>query len=159
MTVTALSIPIVAPELVLALGIVVLLLVGALRGEKSMWLITEGSLAVVGVALIAIFAGHRPEGITFYGAFIDDDFARFMKALALIGTLATLVLSIDFMRAHKIGGFEYPVLLMMATLGMMLLISANDFIALYLGLEMMSLALYVVAAYRRDDLRASEAGL
>ena len=125
MTVTALSIPIVAPELVLALGIVVLLLVGALRGEKSMWLITEGSLAVVGVALIAIFAGHRPEGITFYGAFIDDDFAR----------------------------------LMMATLGMMLLISANDFIALYLGLEMMSLALYVVAAYRRDDLRASEAGL
>ena len=103
--------------------------------------------------------GERPEGVTFFGAFTDDAFARFMKALALIGSLVTLVLSIDFMRAHKIAGFEFPVLLLLATLGMMLLISASDFIALYLGLELMSLALYVVAAYSRDNVRASEAGL
>ena len=82
-----------------------------------------------------------------------------MKALALIGSLVTLLLSIDFMRSEKIGGFEFPVLILLATLGMMMLISAGDFIALYLGLELMSLALYVLAAYRRDDLRASEAGL
>ena len=63
------------------------------------------------------------------------------------------------MRSDKIGGFEFPVLILLATLGMMMLISASDFIALYLGLELMSLALYVIAAYRRDDLRASEAGL
>ena len=71
-----------------------------------------------------------------------------MKALALIGSLATLVLSVDFMRREKIGGFEFPVLILLATLGMMMLISASDFIALYLGLELMSLSLYVVAAYR-----------
>jgi NADH-quinone oxidoreductase subunit N len=106
-----------------------------------------------------LLVGDRPEGVTFYGAFTDDAFARFMKALALVGSLATLLLSIDFMRSHKIGGFEFPVLLLLATLGMMMLISATDFIALYLGLELMSLALYVVAAYRRDDLRSSEAGL
>ena len=82
-----------------------------------------------------------------------------MKALALIGSLTTLLLSVDFMRREKIHGFEFPVLILLATLGMMMLISANDFIALYLGLELMSLSLYVVAAYRRDDLRAGEAGL
>ena len=82
-----------------------------------------------------------------------------MKALALIGSLTTLLLSVDFMRKEKIGGFEFPILILLATLGMMMLISAGDFIALYLGLELMSLSLYVVAAYRRDDLRATEAGL
>ena len=89
--------------------------------------------------------------MTFYGAFIDDAFSRFMKALALIGSLATLVLSVDFMRREKIAGFEFPILILLATLGMMMLISASDFIALYLGLELMSLSLYVVAAYRRDN--------
>ena len=63
------------------------------------------------------------------------------------------------MRSHRIGGFEFPVLLLLATLGMMMLISAGDLIALYLGLELMSLSLYVVAAYRRDDVEATEAGL
>jgi NADH-quinone oxidoreductase subunit N len=73
--------------------------------------------------------------------------------------VTTLLLSVDFMRRNRVGGFEFPVLLLLATLGMMMLISASDFIALYLGLELMSLALYVVAAYQRDNLRASEAGL
>ena len=85
--------------------------------------------------------------------------AGFMKALALIGSLVTLVLSVEFMRKEKIAGFEFPILVLLATLGMMMLISASDFIALYLGLELMSLSLYVVAAYHRDNARASEAGL
>ena len=63
------------------------------------------------------------------------------------------------MRQERIGGFEFPVLILISTLGMLMLISANDFIALYLGFELMSLALYVIAAYRRHDLRATEAGL
>jgi NADH-quinone oxidoreductase subunit N len=159
MNVTALSLPVVLPEAILAVGILVLLLFGALRGERSVWLVTEGAVALLGVALVVLLVGGRAEGVTFNGAFTDDAFARFMKALALIGSLTTLLLSIDFMRAHKIGGFEFPVLLLLATLGMMMLISASDFIALYLGLELMSLALYVIAAYRRDDIRATEAGL
>ncbi len=159
MNVTALSLPIILPEVILAVGALALVLLGALRGERSMWLVTECAVALLGVALVVLLVGQRPEGVTFYGAFTDDAFARFMKALALIGSLTTLLLSVDFMRAHKIGGFEYPILMLLATLGMMMLISATDFIALYLGLELMSLSLYVIAAYRRDDLKATEAGL
>ena len=159
MNVTAFSLPVILPEAVMALGILVLLAIGAFRGERSTWLVTEGAAVTLGLAFVFMLFGHRAEGVTFYGAFIDDDFARFMKALSLIGSLTTLALSVDFMRSHRIGGFEYPVLMLLSTLGMMMLISANDFIALYLGLELMSLSLYVIAAYRRTNLRATEAGL
>ncbi len=159
MDVTALSLPVVLPEFILAVGALALILLGALRGERSVWMVTEGAVGLLGIALVVLLVGARPEGVTFYGAFTDDAFARFMKALALVGSLTTLLLSVDFMRSHRIGGFEFPVLLLLATLGMMMQISASEIIALYLGLELMSLALYVVAAYRRDDLRASEAGL
>ena len=159
MTATALSLPVILPEAILALGVLILLTLGALRGEKSVWFVTEGAAVALGLALILVVFTSRPESSTFYGAFIDDHFARFFKALALIGSLVTLLLSYDFMRQHKIGGFEFPVLLLLSTLGMLMLISAADFIALYLGLELMSLALYVVASYRRDNLKSSEAGI
>jgi NADH-quinone oxidoreductase subunit N len=109
--------------------------------------------------LVVLLAHRGGASVTFSGAFTDDPFSRFMKALALIGSLATLLMSIEFMRRAKIAGFEYPILILLSTLGMMVLISASDFIALYLGLELMSLALYVVAAYHRDSMRATEAGL
>ena len=159
MNVTAFSLPVILPELILVIGVLALLLLGALRGERSAWLVTELAVALLAAALVAVVANHGDKGVTFYGAFTDDPFSRFMKALALIGSLTTLLLSIDFMRREKIGGFEFPVLILLSTIGMMMLISASDFIALYLGLELMSLSLYVLAAYRRDDLRASEAGL
>src|SRR5580692_6155148 len=159
MNVTALSLPTVLPEFILAGGILALVLLGALRGERSFWLVTEITVALLGVVLVVLLANHGSKGVTFYGAFTDDAFSRFMKALALIGSLTTLVLSVEFMRKEKLAGFEFPILLLLATLGMMMLISASDFIALYLGLELMSLALYVVAAYHRDNARASEAGL
>src|SRR5579863_4716083 len=110
MTATAISIPAILPEAILGLSILVLLTLGALRGEKSVWLVAEGAVATLGLALILVLFTSRPESTTFYGAFIDDHFARFMKALALIGSLATLLLSFDFMRSHRIGGFEFPVL-------------------------------------------------
>ncbi len=156
---TALSLPVVMPEFILFLGVLALILVGAWRGERSVWLVTEAAVALLGVALLVVLFDKRTEGVTFYGAFTNDGFARFMKALALIGSLVSLLLSLDFLKHHRYGGFEFPILLMLSTIGMMMLISASDFIALYLGLELMSLALYVVAAYRRDDLRSSEAGL
>jgi NADH-quinone oxidoreductase subunit N len=159
MNVTALSLPTVLPEFILAGGILALVLLGALRGERSVWMVTEIAVALLGVVLIVLLANHGSKGVTFYGAFTDDAFSRFMKALALIGSLVTLVLSVEFMRKERIAGFEFPILILLATLGMMMLISASDFIALYLGLELMSLSLYVVAAYHRDNARASEAGL
>ena len=159
LTPTAFSLPTVLPEFILAAGVLALVLFGAWRGEKSAWLATEIAVALLGVALIVLFAHRAGSSITFYGAFIDDAFSRFMKALALVGSLTTLLLSVEFMRRERIAGFEFPILVLLATLGMMMLISASDFIALYLGLELMSLPLYVVAAFHRDNLRASEAGL
>ena len=159
MHLTALSLPVVLPEAILALGTLALVLYGALRGERAYNLVTEVSVALLGIVFIVLVAKHRPMGITFYGAFADDAFTRFMSGLALVGSLVTLLLSLEFMRSERIAGFEFPVLILLSTLGMLMLISANDFIALYLGLELMSLALYVIAAYRRNDLRATEAGL
>ncbi len=159
MNVTAFSLPMVLPELIIGAGVLALVLLGALRGERSIGLVTEIAAALLAAALVAVLADHHDKGATFYGSFIDDAFGRFMTALALIGSLTTLLLSVDFMRREKIGGFEFPILILLATLGMLMLISAGDFIALYLGLELMSLSLYVVAAYRRDNVRATEAGL
>src|SRR5690606_13430354 len=95
----------------------------------------------------------------FGGAFIVDAFARLMKVLTLLGSIAALALSGGFMKVHGTGRFEYPILVVLATLGMLMMISANDLIALYLGMELQSLALYVVAAIDRDSTRSTEAGL
>ena len=96
---------------------------------------------------------------TFGGSFIVDDFARFLKILALIGSAATLILSAEFLADPSRRIFEYAILVLLSTLGMMVLISAGDLIMLYLGLELMSLALYVVAASNRDNAKSTEAGL
>ena len=159
MHVTALSLPVFLPEAVLALGTLALVLYGALRGERSAGIVAEIAVALLGVVFILLVAKNRTMGVTFYGAFADDAFTRFMSGLALVGSLVTLLLSIEFMRAEHVGGFEFPVLILLSTLGMLMLIAADDFIALYLGLELMSLALYVVAGYRRHDVRATEAAL
>ena len=93
------------------------------------------------------------------GSFIVDDYARFLKIVALIGSIATLVLSAEFLTDPSGRIFEYSILVLLSTLGMMVLISAGDLIALYLGLELMSLALYVVASSNRDNDKSTEAGL
>ena len=97
--------------------------------------------------------------VLFGGSFVVDDFARFLKMLTLIGSAGALMLSLDYLKTDKQQKFEYGALFLLSTLGMLMLISANDLIALYLGLELMSLALYVVAASNRDNVRSTEAGL
>ncbi|MDB5596478.1 MAG: proton-translocating NADH-quinone oxidoreductase, chain [Hyphomicrobiales bacterium] len=146
------------PELLLAAGALVLLMLGAFRAGKGDWIISELAIGLLGIALITLFFPLE-KALIWDGAFIDDAFARFMKALALIGAIVSLVLSREYMAREKIDQFEFPVLIILATVGMMMLISAQSLIALYLGLELMSLALYVVAAFHRDNVRASEAGL
>ncbi len=148
------------PEVVLALGALLLLLLGVFRARDGRdWIISECAIAVLGLAFLLLFVGAGPKTVVFDGAFIDDAFGRYMKGLALIGSIVTLLLSLDYMRREKIDLFEFPVLVILATLGMLMLISAQSLISLYLGLELMSLALYVIAAFHRDNVRASEAGL
>jgi NADH-quinone oxidoreductase subunit N len=149
----------VLPELVLAVGAMALLMVGAYQGVRTTGLVVILALVllvVVGVLELTLPAGKL---VTFNGSFIVDDFARFLKILALIGSGATLILSTEFLADPSRRIFEYAILVLLSTLGMMVLISAGDLIMLYLGLELMSLALYVVAASNRDDIKSTEAGL
>ena len=97
--------------------------------------------------------------VSFNGSFVVDNFARFLKILALAGSAAAIAMSLDYAKHERQQRFEYAVLIVLSTLGMMMLISAADLIALYLGLELMSLPLYVVAASHRNSLRSTEAGL
>ena len=95
------------------MGTLALVLYGALRGERSYGVVTEIAVALLGIVFILLVAKNRPMGVTFYGAFADDAFTRFMSALALIGSLVTLLLSIEFMRKERIGGFEFPILILL----------------------------------------------
>jgi NADH-quinone oxidoreductase subunit N len=149
----------VLPELVLAVGAMVLLMLGAYRGEGMTRLVT--TLAVVLLVVTGALVLMLPAGklATFGGSFIVDDFARFMKVVAIIGSAVTLVVSTEFLSDPSRRIFEYSILVLLSTLGMMVLISAADLIMLYLGLELMSLALYVVAASNRDNVKSTEAGL
>ncbi|MBU2534110.1 MAG: NADH-quinone oxidoreductase subunit NuoN, partial [Alphaproteobacteria bacterium] len=149
------------PELILAIGAMALLMYGVFRPETQAEAETVGWLAI-GVLIAAgaavVFYGTGTVRL-FDGAFVDDPFARFMKVLALGGAAVSMLLAFDHFRNLNILKFEYAVLVLLSTTGMMVMISAGDLIALYLGLELSSLALYVIAAYRRDSLRSSEAGL
>ncbi|MCI4678442.1 NADH-quinone oxidoreductase subunit NuoN [Rhodoblastus acidophilus] len=147
------------PEMILAVGAIVMVLVGAIRGKDDDGPMSELAVVALGAALVTILLGHREAGVVFNGAFIDDGFGDFMKALSLTGSIVVLLMAGDFLRGAGVNKFEFPILIVLATLGMLMLISANGLIALYLGLELMSLSLYVVAAISRDDARASEAGL
>jgi NADH-quinone oxidoreductase subunit N len=147
------------PEIVLGLGAMALLMLGAYRSEGAAVLID--SLSIVLLVIAGVIVVLLPQGklVTFGGSFIVDDFARFLKILAIAGSAAAILMSIDYDKREGQRRFEYSVLIVLSTLGMLMLISAADLIALYLGLELMSLPLYVVAASHRTSLRSTEAGL
>ena len=152
------SLTLAAPELILAVGAMVLLMIGVFSGSRANVLVTGLAVAIL-IAAGAMLVLVPVEGKAFGTAFINDPFSHVMKILTLVGSIVTLVMSVGFARAEKFDKFEFPVLIMLATLGMLLMISANDMIALYLGLELQSLSLYVVAAINRDSVRSTEAGL
>jgi len=149
----------VLPEILLAAGALVLVLFGAIRGERSGEGMNIIALALLAVAFVAVLMLPDERVETMYGSFVVDGFAKFMKALTLIASAGGVILSMDFMRREGISRFEYPILIVLSTLGMMMVISANDLIALYLGLELLSLSSYVIAAFDRDNVRSTEAGL
>ncbi|WP_342642193.1 NADH-quinone oxidoreductase subunit NuoN [Rhodoligotrophos ferricapiens] len=150
----------VLPELILAVGSMALLMLGVFRKDDPVELVS--SLAIVLLAVVgAVILLDSPEGrrVAFGGSIVTDAFGNFMKILAIFGSAAAILLSVQFVKGERMMRFEFPVVILLSTLGMMVLISANDLIAIYLGLEMMSLALYVLAAINRDSARSSEAGL
>ncbi|MBX9926849.1 MAG: NADH-quinone oxidoreductase subunit NuoN [Hyphomicrobiaceae bacterium] len=160
------------PELIVAVSAMVILMIGSFRtgptppeGRSDPRIAREGDiatwLAIFVMAVAMYFVATPPvQTITLFdGAFIGDAYARFFKILILAGGIGALLMSFDDLRRINIMQFEYPVLVLLAVVGMMMMVSANDLISLYLALELQSLALYVLAAMRRDDVRSSEAGL
>src|ERR1700680_2278770 len=127
------------PEIVLAVGALGLLLIGAYGGERMTPLITGLSIGLIVIAG-GVLLLYPQQGASFSGAFVLDPFARLMKVLTLIGSGVAIVMSIGYLRSAKIERFEYPVLVVIATLGMMLMISATHLIAAYLGLALPPLA-------------------
>src|SRR6266536_153462 len=147
------------PEILLACGAMALLLLGVFRGEGSTRLVSWLAVAVLlgTLVLSALIGGAHQVG--FYGMFVTDAFAVFMKGLVLVGSAVSIIMALNYNEEHKIARFEFPVHILLATTGMMVMVSANDLITLYLGLELQSLALYVVASFDRDSVRSTEAGL
>ena len=149
----------VLPELVLLGAALSLLMFGVFRREQSDSGITSLAVVFMGLALVFVFAIPNSETTIFDGLLINDPFAKFMKSLVLIGAMLTLIMGYGYRKRGELVNFEYPVLLLFATLGMLLMISANDLMALYIGLELQSLSLYVIAAFDRDSRSSGEAGL
>jgi NADH-quinone oxidoreductase subunit N len=148
------------PEVFLAVAGMILLVMGAcMTGQRTLRLMGWFVMAVLGVTFFALLNMPWDETRAFGGHFIMDGFAGYMKLLVLIGLFTTMALSIRYLEQENMARFEYPILVLLAGVGMMIMLSANSFLTLYMGLELQSLALYVLAAIRRDHVRASEAGL
>jgi NADH-quinone oxidoreductase subunit N len=147
------------PEILLAIGGMALLVLGVLRGDRSLGLVSWLAIILLVATGWFVLFPLTQFNRAFHGAFIADDFARFAKILILMGTGLTILMSKEYLEREKIAHFEFPVLLVLSTVGMFLMVSASSFIAVYMGLELQSLALYVLAAFNRDSLKSSEAGL
>jgi len=150
----------VMPEVLLSLYAMAALLGGVWTGKDKV----AGVLLWLTVAVLLVFGlwiglGGNGAREAFGGLFIDDAFARFAKVTILISAAAVLAMSADYMTRRGLLRFEFPILVTLSVIGMMMMVSAGDLMALYIGLELMSLSLYVVAALRRDSARSSEAGL
>ena len=144
----AVEITAVWPELFMAVAAMAMLMYGAFRGEGSTRFVTWAGVLVLVVAALLVLAGPADRTTAFNGQFIVDAFAVFTKVLLIVGAALALILAQPYNMREDIKQFEYPILIVFAVLGMMMMVSANDLLSLYVGLELQSLALYVVAAIR-----------
>ncbi|MFT7390389.1 MAG: NADH-quinone oxidoreductase subunit N [Paracoccaceae bacterium] len=150
---------VIFPELLLVVFAMASLLVAVYGGQdkwasKLTW-ITAGVFALLALEIGLQTGRHE----AFHGAFVADGFSRFAKVVILLGSAIVLGLSESYLTRHKLMKFEFPVIVSMAVVGMMVMVSAGDLMSLYMGLELQSLSLYVLAAFRRDSIRSTEAGL
>ncbi|MGH1353567.1 MAG: NADH-quinone oxidoreductase subunit NuoN [Thalassovita sp.] len=151
---------IVLPEILLSVYAMLALVLAVYTGKDRLaGLLTWATAAVLVLVAAWIGIGGSGTNVAFDGMFNDDAFARFAKVVILLGGAAVLVMSQDYMARKGLLRFEYPVLVVLATVGMMVMVSAGDLMALYMGLELQSLSLYVVASMRRDSAKSTEAGM
>ncbi|KIN64706.1 NADH-quinone oxidoreductase subunit N [Sulfitobacter noctilucicola] len=151
---------VILPEIILSAFALAALLVAVYTTKDKTGGLLVWATAIIFIALAA-WIGFTGEGtrVAFNGMFIEDSFARFAKVTILLSAAAVLIMSENYMKTRGILRFEYPVLVALSAVGMMMMVSAGDLMALYMGLELQSLALYVVASLRRDSVKSTEAGL
>ncbi|MHA1597678.1 MAG: NADH-quinone oxidoreductase subunit NuoN [Alphaproteobacteria bacterium] len=154
------------PEIFLGLSAMALLMLGVFQktvpnddGVTAFRMISRLGMITLALSMMLVATVSGATLTTFGGMFVSDPFAVFFKVLVLLASLMALVLSGDYLERQKIARFEYTILILFATLGMMMMVSASSLLSLYMGLEMQSLSLYVIAAFNRDDSRSTEAGL
>jgi len=150
----------VFPEIFLSLSIMFLLILGVFKKNSSK-LIQNMSLIVLLIAAVITFNETLgvDQLILFNGSVIIDYLSSFMKIVTLLAAFLVLIISSNYLRTLRIFKIEYPILILSSVLGMMIMISSNDLIVFYMGLELQSLALYVLATFNRDQIKSSEAGL
>ena len=153
-------IQILLPEIVLAVFSMIVLLGAVYSRKNKVTSIVFWSTATT-FLLVSIFIIFRGQAVytAFGGAFIDDLFSRYLKVLILMSAAIILMLSQDFLKRNNLFKFEYPILMTLSVVGMMMMVSAGDLMSLYMGLELQSLSLYVLASFSRDSVRSTEAGL
>ncbi len=149
----------ILPELFLAICAMGLLIVGVFNGNKITQIMCWASVAVFTITLLLLLGIGWEQRVVLNGMFILDSFGGFIKVLILLGLIVTMAMSVRYLKNENMARFEYPVLVMMAGVGMMLMVSSHNLLALYMGLELQSLSLYVLAAFNRNSLRSSEAGI
>ena len=154
------------PELFLVMSCLFLLLYGVVMStsrDKGYPLLLRNVnwLTLLTLGLTALIAANNPisHGVFFYHTFLVDHVTTFFKAVVLLGALSSLLISLDHLERESINGFEFPLLLLLSTSSMLFLISAADFISMYLAIELQSLCFYVLAAFKRDSEFSTEAGL
>ncbi|MBV9783854.1 MAG: NADH-quinone oxidoreductase subunit NuoN [Acidisphaera sp.] len=145
------------PEIVLSCCAMAILVFGVVVREDSTFVCTMLGLGAFLLTAMLILAA--PFGTGYGGLFVVDPFADFMKLLILAGGAMAVVMSLDYNRHERLTRFEFPVLIVLSTVGMMVMASAANLMSLYLGLELQSLCIYVLAAFARDEQRSAEAGL
>ena len=153
------SLSIGAPEVVLAAGALVLLMIGVFRGNDSLKGLSWGAVILFALAALTVIDDSPTRELAWNQLYVADALSSFLKILILGGAAAAVLMALPYMERVKLHRFEYPVLIVLATLGMCVMVSANNLLTLYVGLELMSLSAYVLAAFNRNEQRSTEAGL
>ena len=148
----------ILPEIFLSLSIFATLLIGVFF-KNSYNLVTNLTYVIIVSLLLIIFNSFNESGNLFSNSFVSNSFTNFFKILILLGTLFVMLITQNFIEEMKINHFEYPLLLLFSVLGMFFMISSNDLMSFYLGLELQSLALYILASLDRDNLKSNESGI
>jgi len=150
------------PELFLAVGAMIILIMGVLqKTSNATRMVNRATMALFGLTLLVLIS-QTPEMMNtpiLNGMFIQNEFTVFVKVLIILGVIASLALAPQYLEEAQMARFEYPILVLFAGLGMMIMVSANNMLSLYMGLELQSLSLYVLAAIRRNHVKSAESGM